>query len=532
MESKRPRGATVPGGTGGAFLDAKPLRAASEAWALAVAFALPFLVVGSGPRPGDPTFGLVVGPLCAMLFAARARLRSGGRLANALREAAAGAPAVAPAAALGALLSSAGAARQPTVSAAAYLLVWGLGALAFFRVLAYLWPLWAALRRRRLRWEMTHATLAVVATLSSVAILASVLATLLAGGFPPEGAADPSFSRRLPSALLVLGLAVFLTVVALAFVLPPAAVASYFAARRTARRLEALARCAGGLRGGNLAARVPVDGEDELSDLQRDFNSMAEDLEGAVRDLRAERDNVRRLLEAQRELLASVSHELRTPVATVRGHLESALDGRAGNASEPAELRGDLEVMSREVIRLQRLIDDLFALSRAEVGRLPFEIRPVDVAALLRRCAEAVVWDAWRRGKVEVICEVRSDLPRAVADEGRLEQAVRNLLQNAVRHTAPGGVVALAAIPEQDAVVVEVKDTGEGIPPEDLDRVFERFWRSEGARRLDGSGAGLGLALVKELVEAMGGTVSVESETGTGSRFVLRLPRDPRPDAG
>jgi signal transduction histidine kinase len=267
---------------------------------------------------------------------------------------------------------------------------------------------------------------------------------------------------------------------------------------------------------------VEVDGEDEVSELQKDFNAMADDLGSAVGELRSERDKVERLLETQRELVASVSHELRTPVATMRGYLESAL---YGEDSLPKALRNDLEVVEREAIRLQRLIDDLFVLSRAEAGRLPLEIKPTDVGALLSRCADAVADAAWRTGKVEVVVVPAPDLPPALADEGRLEQSVRNLLSNAIRHTPPGGIVALGATAGRDTVAIEVKDTGDGIAPDELDRIFERFYRSDGARKLDRSGAGLGLALVRELVEAMNGSVTAESEPGSGSRFTLRLPR-------
>ena len=401
---------------------------------------------------------------------------------------------------------------------------------AFFRVLAYLWPRWVRLRRSRLRWEMTHTTLAVVAVVSSVVTLAVVLFTSVMPALQNIGLTRTMMNSFI-IALPILGIMIFLTVVVLAIVLPPAALISYFAARRTTGRLESLTHGTSGLREGNLGIRVRVDGEDEVSDLQKDFNAMAGDLERAMRDLRSERDNVERLLKTQRELVASVSHELRTPVATMRGYLESALS-EAGKSKEqngeqriPEDLRDDLEIMGREVIRLQRLIDDLFTLSRTETGRLSMEIQPTDTATLLSRCAAAVSEGAWRTGKVEVIQNSEENLPPALADEGRLEQTVRNLLSNAVRHTPPGGIVALAATAEPDAVVIEVKDTGEGISPEDLDRAFERFYRSDGARQRDHSGAGLGLAIVKELTEAMGGSVHVESEPGSGSRFTLRLPR-------
>ncbi|MDP9366288.1 MAG: ATP-binding protein, partial [Chloroflexota bacterium] len=128
-----------------------------------------------------------------------------------------------------------------------------------------------------------------------------------------------------------------------------------------------------------------------------------------------------------------------------------------------------------------------------------------------------------------VLAEAPSDLPPVLADPDRLEQAVRNLVANAVRHTPPGGVVLLSAAPDQESILIQVKDTGEGIATEDLPHVWERFYRAGAARDRDGGGAGLGLALVKELTEAMGGSVAAESTPGAGSCFSLRLPAAPSP---
>jgi len=123
-----------------------------------------------------------------------------------------------------------------------------------------------------------------------------------------------------------------------------------------------------------------------------------------------------------------------------------------------------------------------------------------------------------------VVAQGLPDLPPALADERRLEQVLSNLLHNGVRHTPPGGIVAVMAAAEQDALRIEARDTGEGIPPEELPYVWERFYRGESARAEDSRGAGLGLALVKELTEAMGGTVEVKSILGEGSCFVVKLP--------
>jgi signal transduction histidine kinase len=275
------------------------------------------------------------------------------------------------------------------------------------------------------------------------------------------------------------------------------------------------------MREGDRGARVTVEGEDEVARLQSDFNAMADELERTMEDLEAQRDVVAGLLESRRELVVGVSHELRTPVATVRAMLESAIKQKG---VRPASLRRDMEVMEGEVLRLQRLIDDLFTLSRLEVEQLTMACQPTDVAPVVQRIVDAMAPLAWKSGRVEVVAELPDELPQACVDESRLEQILANLVRNGVRHTEPGGIVAVVVAAGEDAVQIEVRDTGEGIPAAELPQIWERFYRGENARADDGRGAGLGLALVKELVEAMSGSVEVESTVGEGSRFIVRLP--------
>ncbi len=406
------------------------------------------------------------------------------------------------------------------------------------------WPAWGRLRRRHVLWSLTHVQL--VVTLCIAAGLAAAFTmvdyhnrTSSGVSFPSLGMGDAgdALGQVIDRLVVVAGTLLVTSTFLIAVIVVPATLISVVVLRRATRRLEHLTTATAALRAGDLSARVPVSGEDEVARLQGDFNAMAADLEGAMGALRAERDTVARLLQARRELVASVSHELRTPVATLRAYLDSALDGQPSGApadaldgGAPPSLRHDLEVMARETVRLQRLIEDLFVLSRAEAGRLPLTLEAVETGPLLRRCAAAAAPLAWERGRVEVLAEP-SPLPlRALADPGRLEQVVRNLVANAVRHTPPGGVVLLTAAPAHGVVIVEVKDTGEGIPAADLSRIWERFYRGSHTRELD-SGAGLGLALVKELTEAMGGAVTVQSTPGEGSVFSVRLPAAPQPAA-
>jgi signal transduction histidine kinase len=136
---------------------------------------------------------------------------------------------------------------------------------------------------------------------------------------------------------------------------------------------------------------------------------------------------------------------------------------------------------------------------------------------------EALAPLAWRSGRVQVVADIPPGLPKASADEGRLEQVLANLIRNAIRHTPPGGIVVLRAAALDAGVQIQVCDTGEGISPEDLPHIWERFYRGANGRHRDLGGAGLGLALVKELTEAMGGTVAVETAPGEGTCFTIKL---------
>jgi signal transduction histidine kinase len=279
--------------------------------------------------------------------------------------------------------------------------------------------------------------------------------------------------------------------------------------RRTTQRVKTLAVATSELREGNYGIRIDVVGEDEVAQLQADFNLMASNLEHSMRELQEERDRVATLLNERRELIANVSHELRTPVATLRSYLETTLM-HWGERSTPVTQR-DLQEMEDEVIILQLLIDDLFSLVRSEVGKLDLRYELTDVGQLVREIIEKGASLVWQSSRIEMVADTPSEIVYILVDPKRLEQVLRNLLHNAVRHTAPGGIVAVEVKVEPEAILILVKDTGEGISPKDLPHIWERFYQTVRSQsRMDG-GVGLGLALVKEWIEEMGGTVSVES---------------------
>jgi signal transduction histidine kinase len=406
-----------------------------------------------------------------------------------------------------------------TVITGVFFVVWRVG--------VRLWIFWDRLRRRSLAWSFTHALLLLVIGVSFLfaLFLTVTFGLLYPTGYTEIGSTSPLLTlvaRLLGGVFPLLSVLVVLTVLVLGIALPPSALFSYVVSRRITRGLARLAAATGALRSGHYDTRIAVEGQDEVARLQEAFNSMAAELQSAMRALRAERDTVAALSQARRELVAGVSHELRTPVATLRGYIESTLTERDGPVPPP--LRHDLEVMEHEVLRLQTLINDLFTMARAESGRLSLQLAPTQVGVLAERLVETAAPLVWQSSKVQVVADVPPDLPLAQADAGRLEQVISNLLHNAVRHTPAGGLVGVGVAAAPDAVIVRVQDTGEGIAPEDLPHIWERFYRAGGAAHPD-EGAGLGLALVKELTEAMGGTVAVESTPGEGSCFVIRLPR-------
>jgi signal transduction histidine kinase len=348
-------------------------------------------------------------------------------------------------------------------------------------------------------------------------------------GEPPQPPPGPVGPVR---ALLLFGAAsVAVLAGAFVFALVSAGVVGYLLSRRLVARLERLGGAVEALAAGDLTRRVEEGAPDEVGQLARRFNRMAERLAVTVGELESARRHTEAALQAKRELVANVSHELRTPLASIRGHTESLLmQAAAPPAGSGAEEDGGalrreyLAVIHRETEQLSRLIDDLFTLSTAEAGALPLALEPVRLGEVVEEVAASVRPAAHRERRVTIVTEVAPDLPPALADRRRVVQVLANLVRNALRHTPEGGLVALRAERRDGSAWVAVEDTGVGMPPERLERVFERFYRGDDARDRASGGAGLGLAIVRELVEAMNGDVAAESTLGQGSRFSFRLP--------
>ncbi|MGH2456249.1 MAG: sensor histidine kinase [Candidatus Limnocylindria bacterium] len=272
---------------------------------------------------------------------------------------------------------------------------------------------------------------------------------------------------------------------------------------RAAAPLGDLIEASARVEAGEVGAQVEVRGPGEIRALARAFNAMSARLADDTRQ--------------RRRLLADVSHELRTPLTVIQGSVEGMLDGLY-----PAD-RPQLERLLAETRQLERLIEDLRTLALADAGALPLRREPTDLGAL----AEDVV-SGHRAGATAAqvsLAVSTDDLPAVDVDPLRVRQVIANLVSNALRHTPPGGRVSVGVRRETDAVVLEVADTGTGMDAASAARAFDRFWRSG-----DEAGAGLGLAIVQDLVRAHGGEAELESAPGSGTTVRCRFPLgEPRP---
>jgi signal transduction histidine kinase len=291
---------------------------------------------------------------------------------------------------------------------------------------------------------------------------------------------------------------------------------SLYGAAPLARRVEQLRRGTARLAAGDLGAEVPAEGRDELARLAEDFNRMAQRLaEASDREKEAEK--------SRRDLVAAVSHDLRTPLTSARALIEAVADG----VVEDPEMQSRYLASARsELEKLGRLVEDLFELSRIDAGALRLNLEVASLGDLISDTLSGFKYQAENRG-VSLVGEVADGVDPVLANPPRLQRVLYNLVSNALRHTPADGAVFLRAEPAGGMVRVEVSDTGAGIAPEDLPRVFESSFRGERsrARTPTGDGAGLGLAIARGLIEAHGGEISVESRPGHGSRFWFTLRR-------
>ncbi len=305
-------------------------------------------------------------------------------------------------------------------------------------------------------------------------------------------------------------LAVFLAAIAVGWLALILGSLLFFKITRPVSEVTAAAEA---LASGDLIQRVPVRSQDEVGRLAGSFNSMA--------------DSLVRQETLRRNMVGDIAHELRTPLSLMQGNLEAMLDGYYELSPQ------NIELLHQDTLMMARLVDDLRVLSLAEAGQLTLEHSELDMGELVLRVSESFRVQA-SDNNVIITTSTKPDLPVVSGDEQRLVQVLGNLLVNALQHTPAAGEVNVrcTVICEKDGVgegndwvQVSVRDTGEGIPKEDLTNLFERFYRTDKSRARGSGGTGLGLAIAKQLVEAHGGRIWAESEgSGKGSVFSFVLP--------
>ena len=274
--------------------------------------------------------------------------------------------------------------------------------------------------------------------------------------------------------------------------------------RQVLAPVQALGVAAARLGRGDLTQRAPASGPKEIRDLADAFNLMAESLQEAERH--------------RRNLVADVAHELRTPLFNIQGYLEAIKDGLL----DPDE--ATIDTIHGQVMHLGSLVEDLRLLAQAEAGGLQLDLQPDSLGAVAAGVVEGFRARAEAKG-LTLVYAGQEGLPPVAIDRSRIAQVAGNLLDNAIQHTREGGTITVRTATEgRDSVTLSVEDQGEGIPPEALPLVFERFYRVDPSRARATGGTGLGLTIAKRLVEAHGGTIAAESVLGTGTTVSFSLP--------
>lgn len=312
-----------------------------------------------------------------------------------------------------------------------------------------------------------------------------------------------------------------LTAVSLAF-LPAILIAAFFA-RYVSSKLAAIIDYAGKLARGDFEARLARSGNDELDILSQQLNETGEKLQKMFEQLQHEHAELEKLERVRKDFVINVSHELRTPLAAIQGYTETLLDGAIHDPEHNVRF---LSIIRQNAERLARLTADLLTLSRLELKTSKFQLASYRVNGLISDCVDSMRPIAAKKNIVLSFVPGPAEL-EVFCDSEAVHQILSNLLDNAIKYTPEGGCIDLGARPlegDSEFVEIHVRDTGIGIPAEDLPRLFERFYRVDKARSRELGGTGLGLAIVKHLVKAQGGAVRVESQPGKGSTFAFTLP--------
>jgi signal transduction histidine kinase len=257
---------------------------------------------------------------------------------------------------------------------------------------------------------------------------------------------------------------------------------------------------------GDLSQQVPIRSNDEMGELGRAFNKMSAELS--------------RSINARKQMTADIAHELRTPLSLILGHAEAVHDGVLLPSPE------NFEIIREEAMRLEHLVNDLRILSLADAGELTMSLQVIEPERLLQEVAALYQYQTQRKN-ITLDLDLVSPLPAIEVDPGRMTQVLTNVLDNALRHTPEGGRISLSAREVNDQVELAIQDSGSGLKAEELERIFERFYRTDTSRQRedDSGGSGLGLAIAKSIVQAHAGQVAAQSAEGQGLKVIIRLPK-------
>ena len=285
-------------------------------------------------------------------------------------------------------------------------------------------------------------------------------------------------------------------------------------AKALVRPITDLTRAAERVAGGDFAHKLETDSRDEIGTLTSTFNDMAGQLEGTL-------DNLRKSEAMRREFVANVSHELRTPITSIRSYAET-LSENIGLVPQETE-QEFLGVIVTESDRMTKIVQDLLTLSRFDVGSIEFKFEEFSFEKSVRDVFNAMLLEAQRRHH-EFTLDFKNDPGNIRGDRARVEQVIMNFVSNAIKYTSDGGRIIITAGKNDDVVWVSVRDNGIGIPKEDINRVFERFYRVDKARSRESGGTGLGLSIASEIVSRHNGQIALQSRLGKGTTITMTLP--------
>jgi len=278
--------------------------------------------------------------------------------------------------------------------------------------------------------------------------------------------------------------------------------------------IQGMTKAAEAMADGDFSKKISVESEDEIGILARTFNDMAAQIQTMLEELKKSE-------KLRREFVANVSHELRTPLTNIRSYAETISEDREIPQDTEEEF---LRVIINESDRMTKIVQDLLELSRFDSGASELHIERFSLEQSLRDVQAAVALDARKRSHT-INLELEWKLPEIEGDRARIEQVLMNIISNALKYTQDGGTIGISSGSSEREVWVRIEDTGMGIPQEDLEHIFERFYRVDKARSRESGGTGLGLSIAKEIVSKHGGDITIDSKPGIGTSVTVRFPR-------